>query len=209
MARTDTGLSLATPVLKPGSTSFTLTEAGFDTGSRTFTIDSASLDLAIPELDRADTDLRWTDRASSTVRGRFGTMYVVGVTNITENGNGLCEYTVNFHGLIKRQKRIFETVQTQTVPFRGEFSGNQTYGYYDSLPVVTQTRVSNEEPIASQLGDNIIPFGWVEPNPPAWVINGVTIPAIKSSRWVLREREYRRAGPLVEVREQYIYEIVR
>lgn len=212
MARTEYGLSLAIPVLKPGSTVFALTQAGFDTGTRTFQIDEDELPDALPELESADTDLRWTDAARTTVRGgNFGTMYVSSVGNITEGKNGICEYTVSFLGLIKREKRVFETVQSQTIPFRGDVSGNLKYGFYDSAPVVPLTYVSKTFPDMTQLGKNIIPPGWSEPTPPAIVLDGVTVPSIKSAYWILREREFRHAGgrKLFEIRDQYAYEIVR
>jgi len=210
MARTEHGNNLSIPILEPDSTRFIITRSGFDTGTRTFSVDEDSLEGRLPELDRADTDLVWTDRTGATLTGTYGTMYVSGISDIVQGKNGICKFTVNYLGLIKPQKRNFETVQTQTTPYKVTVDeGATSYpGGSESVPIVTLVRVVKTAPDKTDLGKNIPPPGWEGFNP-IYGYGSVSLPDPVFSGWVLKEREQEKCGTVYQVKEQYVFEIVR
>lgn len=208
MARTDFGNTLAVPVLVPESSTFTITRSGFDTGSRTFSIDKNYLADSLPDLEKADTDIVWRDRTGATISGTYGTMYVSGVSDITEGRNGICQYTVKYLGLIKSQKQTHETTQTQTTTLYVSVHNRNYPGGSESVPVVTLTRVTKTRPDKKELGKNISPPGWETFNPLTGYGNVAMSPVLFSG-WVLSSREEDKSGTIWQVKDQYIFQIIR
>lgn len=104
MSRKDQGYSpTSTPYLLPDS-SFTVTPAGFDTGTRKFIVDVAALPNVLPLRGTADTAISYTKGSSTTYKGNYSGMYVDSVSGITEIQNNLAEYTVNYLGLVRPVK---------------------------------------------------------------------------------------------------------
>lgn len=202
MSRKDQGNALSIPVLKPNTTRFVLTQEGFDTGQRTFTIDENYLERALPELDSADTDIQFQDHLG-TRRGGYRTMYVSGVSDITELANGLREFTITYQGLIQRAKRAYETVQTSVTTVNGG-----GFSFYYSTPSVTLTKVVNAKPDPTDLGTIIVPPGW-DKTLKRSTIKGVTFDPPSFAQWIMKERDTRQCGPLFEAREQYTYEVIQ
>lgn len=208
MGRTEIGFSLHNPVLKHGSSRFTQTQAGFDTGERTFVVDREHLERSLPELETPDSQLTW-GAVDNFKRGIYRGMFVSSVGDITELGNNLCEYTVKFLGLIKAGKRPYTTEQaSNTSAINMLIIGEKGFASVDTTPIVSVVAVSDVRPNVQDLGTNLVPPGYPALLPPQ-SLGGISIRASAFEAWVLRERDTRKAGTLYETQSQFVYERVR
>lgn len=203
----------ALPMLHPGS-NFTITESGFDTGSRKFIVDRNALPNILPARNTADTSIQFTIGNSITRRGNYSGMYVSSVSNITEMRNDLAEYTVSYLGLVKPGKVPYTRNGTSftVIPATGGITiapSSSVQTGTESLPTLTRTYVTNRQPDPNGLGAIGAAFFELIAITPRHT-SGATLggPAV-SRGWILSNREVRTCGPLYEVADTYNYIIQR
>lgn len=219
MSRRDHGLDLREPVLQPGSSRFEVTASGFDTGERTFVVDSEYYAQVVPERDTPDTKVRWRD-ASGVRSGTHARMYVDTVS-ILEERNGQTRYTVRYLGMIGRNKPDDITEDTELGQYRARVSrkiivvGNAYMKAYESTPTVTHVYVTKTQPLGDQVGAQLFPPRSNPSSKEAIKRTRSYVSAIRDDDdilfegWILRSRAVRQRGSMYEVRDVYSYERVR
>lgn len=196
-------------MLMPGS-DFAITESGFDTGTRKFTVDRAALPSVLPARGTADTSIAYTIGGGVQRRGNYAGMYVGSVGSITEGRNNLVEYTVNYLGLVKPNKPVFIREGTSTSVRSDTFTVRKTDGTTasvteqqpETLPTATRIYVTSRHP-------DLAGYGRLS-TPPELV--GLTLEILGGpfagsglifSGWMLSNRELRHCGALYEVTDTH------
>jgi len=181
---------------QPGAT-FTAQRYGFDTGTRTFRVDSARSLAKLPQVGKADTT--------------HTRMFVTSV-QIVKGAASITTATVNYEGLIYRTKRDHYEVSTEVeifsdLPVVSGVAIAANVRWHRSLPRVTHVYVTEKYPNQLDVGvpkdppryaDGIANFYASQ-----WRLGFYTI----FKGWMLRSRSVRESGPLFEVTDSYAYVI--
>lgn len=205
MARTDKGHKLDKLVVQPGST-FTETQVGFDTGSRTVICDvSRALEL-LPQIGTSDYEIfYWTQIGDH--RGSHPFMFVK-ETTVTTGANNIATISISFEGLIVRngERRFDQAKAPYFTPGVREVS-DQLDGVNLSifLQEITKTYLAGnlrDLPILNKITDP--PF---EGSNLSQLYNKGTATALRRPDfhgWTITNRTYRLAGVLGKLA---IYEV--
>jgi len=216
MSITHHGYHLQTPVLLPNTTRFTTTLIGFDTGEREFEIDSAYFDQKKPRIGDCDADLIWRGPDGLT-SGTKTQMYVTGLEE-TYQDLEITRYRVSFMGLLDGNKPPNHNGGCSAGQYRSTTPStfrvpNARYTAFEFNPQIVSIYVQDGKPDLAAVGSKSDPAGffggpivagrtYVEDqtgNPSTYIFIG----------WILKNRQFRQAGPLFEITDTHSYERIR
>lgn len=201
MARTEHGISLSSPRLQPGS-KFRQSKRGFDTGSRTYAIDTSMYEARVYSIGRSDPE------------GIHPTMFIQSIDK-EERELGVTFFTINLEGIIKRDgesgvlRARDRQVQSQpadittTARVAGDLT-RITYRAYEL--VVTDVYVTDEQPNLGRIGKQESPPGFEPIGIDTAALSAVAGVQSSDYGWRVENLQYTEAG-LSETSRTVMYEV--
>ena len=205
MARKQTGYNPLKMVLQPGST-FSKTENGFDTGSRTVEVDESVAYDIVPERGTADYDIQYTDGVNN-FRGAHTHMFLKD-WSITGKTNGIVTISLQFEGVILRKgQKFYQNVKAPYYSPGVREVADQLDGVQLSifLQEITKTYMAND--LRGLYPLNKVAYPPFEGSELSQLYNRGTATALRSPDWhgwTITNRTFRIAGTLGKLA---IYEV--